>query len=724
MKILMVAMRMDIGGAETHIVELSSALVNKGHTVTVASAGGVYATELKTRGIRHITLPLDRKTPSALSRSYRGLKKLILNEKYDIVHAHARIPAFLCGKLQKQLHFRFVTTCHARFRVTPLWRRLTYWGDHTFAVSEDIRRYLIEDYGVEPSHIQKIVNGIDTDMFSPLFKGNDNRQKFGIPDNGMILHVSRLEKESSICAEALIGAVELLPFAATLVIVGGGCREAELQKRAEAVNRKLGRAAVLLTGPRTDIADCIAACDIFVGPSRAAMEALACGKPTIVSGSEGHGGIFDEDLSTAAVSSNFCFRQSLLPTSKRLAEDISRLLTMDKEEKARLSAYGRAFITENYSVSTMLAPHLSVYSAISSIRTAGKPDIVICGYYGYGNAGDESMLACLIDGLRRIDPALCICVLSAHPKETKRRYLVDSVWRFNVFAVRKKLMDAKLFLFGGGNLLQDRTSQRSLMYYTEMISLAKRCGARIMVYANGIGPIDSPKNLDRVKGALSLADSISLRDKESFALCKSLVPEKNIRLTFDPAVTIMCPDANGVEKSFAVIPKKNTAEAFDKTVSLISEIRENYGLTPYILSLYNGEDLSYCRRLSLRADAPLFCCLSDGEIVEKLSRSALVISARLHGLIYATVACTPMMGFSDDCKLAAYLDTVGLGNNASISASATPQDREENLLKVADRLLAQEHLVRGMLKASLPTLRVMAEYEFQEAVHAVREEKI
>ena len=128
MKVLMVTMGMNIGGAETHIVELSAALSARGVEVFVASAGGVYETELAKHGISHVTLPLDKKSPRALLSARRGLASLIETEKFDIVHAHARIPAFVCGALQKKYGFRFVTTDHGVFRLDPVLKRLSIGG--------------------------------------------------------------------------------------------------------------------------------------------------------------------------------------------------------------------------------------------------------------------------------------------------------------------------------------------------------------------------------------------------------------------------------------------------------------------------------------------------------------------------------------------------------------------------------------------------------------------
>ncbi len=721
MKVLMVTMGMNIGGAETHIVELSAALSARGVEVFVASAGGVYETELAKHGISHVTLPLDKKSPRALLSARRGLASLIETEKFDIVHAHARIPAFVCGALQKKYGFRFVTTDHGVFRLDPVLKRLSNWGEYTFAVSEDIRRYLVENYPLNPAHIVLTVNGIDTDTFSPARDGSAVRKTLGDFGKKVVLHVSRLEKESAICAEALIGAAEQLCGEVILVIVGDGSYIDVLRRRAASVNERLGFSAVTLVGARTDVADYVAACDLFVGPSRAAMEAMASGKPTIISGSQGHGGIFDESIASAAVASNFCFRGAALPTAEDLAADIERLMRCDAPTLEKLGAYARKFILQNYSVEKMTNSQLAVYEKIAAYRTDGDPDIMLCGYYGYGNAGDDSMLSCIVDGIRRIDPSLAICVMSACPEKTRALYLVDAVNRFDLPAVLRKLERTKLFLFGGGNLFQDKTSTHSLLYYVNMIGAAKRSGAKIMIYANGIGPIAKAKNIYRVKECLAAADSISLRDGYSFDFAKKLVPEKNIRLTFDPAVLVSpCENTVRDERYFVVLPKKNASDAGEKLLRLIGHIRRKYKMRAFLISMYDNEDLDYCRRLSAKTGAALLRPASDSEIVSALAGAALVISSRLHGLIYATAAACPMMSFSDDVKLGSYLDYIGFGKSSGLFCAADTYSDAEYLCMMADGVLSNADKIREMLAAGLPMWRTLAEYEFSEAVRTVR----
>ena len=166
MRVLMATMQLDIGGAETHIVELSKALARRGIEVLVASNGGAYEPELAEAGIRHIKVPFHSKNPLCLRRAYRMLKQIIFENHIDVVHAHARIPAFLCGLLHSRYHFRFVTTAHWVFTTRFPYNLLTRWGDRSLAVSDDIKAYLTDNYGIVPDHIRVTINGIDLEKFS------------------------------------------------------------------------------------------------------------------------------------------------------------------------------------------------------------------------------------------------------------------------------------------------------------------------------------------------------------------------------------------------------------------------------------------------------------------------------------------------------------------------------------------------------------------------------
>ena len=124
----MATMGLDIGGAETHIVELAKELRRQGQDIAIASNGGVYVPEITSAGIRHYQVPMNRRSVPLMFKSALLMQKIIKKEKPDVVHAHARIPAFICGILQRTMKFPFVTTAHWVFDTGGALRWLTNWG--------------------------------------------------------------------------------------------------------------------------------------------------------------------------------------------------------------------------------------------------------------------------------------------------------------------------------------------------------------------------------------------------------------------------------------------------------------------------------------------------------------------------------------------------------------------------------------------------------------------
>lgn len=365
MNILMSLMSLDIGGAETHVFELSKELKRRGHNIIITSNGGAYVKELEEFGIKHYTVPLQNKNPKNVAKAFSLLKKIIKEEKIELVHSHARIPSFILGKIQKSMKFPFVTTAHWIFNTKYGLKYITNWGDKTLAVSEDIKKYLMDNYKIPEDDITVTVNGIDVDKFtSNAVKPEISKELSLSEGDKTIVYVSRMDKSRSLVAHQLIAAIQKLDNiidGLKCVIVGGGDDFDEVKKEADAVNEKLSRNAIVLTGGRTDISDLIAPCDLFVGVSRAALEAMACKKPTIVAGNEGYIGLFDEDKLEVGLATNFCCRGCKESNETDLIQDIANFFGLCDEEWERLSEYSREVVLNNYSVKRMADDAEKVY---------------------------------------------------------------------------------------------------------------------------------------------------------------------------------------------------------------------------------------------------------------------------------------------------------------------------------------------------------------------------
>jgi len=366
--ILMATMGLDIGGAETHIVELAKALQVGGNQVVIVSNGGVYEAELTAAGVVCEHAPLNRRSPVTMLQSLVILRKLIRKYDPDVVHAHARIPGFLCGLLHKTMGFPFVTTAHWVFAVGGLSALLTNWGQRTLAVSEDIKEYLRDNYNIPDDHITVTINGIDIDKFSPEVSGARIREELNIPmDSLCIASVSRLDDSRALAARCLIDIAPALIAAHPgihLLIAGGGDVYDELKAKADAVNTQAGYQALHLPGGRTDINEIVAAGDVFVGVSRAALEAMAAAKPVIIAGNEGYHGIFTAHKLERAMQGNFCCRGLPQCTADTLKSDLLQLLDMEPTVWDAQGSYNRSVIENYYSVQRMATDAVHVYSRV------------------------------------------------------------------------------------------------------------------------------------------------------------------------------------------------------------------------------------------------------------------------------------------------------------------------------------------------------------------------
>lgn len=731
MKILMTTMSLDIGGAETHIIELAKELKRRGIDVVVVSNGGMFVNELKEAGIKHISLPLNSKNPAAVWRSFKSLYKLIKTEHFDVVHAHARIPAFICGLLAGRLHFRFMTTCHGVYNITPYWRLISNWGERALAVSCDIKQYLIDNYGMNSDSITLTINGIDTARFNrDIDRGFEKKINIDPMSKHRVIYVSRIDRESAHVAFRLTeAATELQKIYSDLeiIIAGSGTALNELRTTAERINRSVGYSIIKLTGAITEIDKLLPLGDIFIGVSRAALEAMATGLPAVLAGSQGYIGVFGEDKLKAALDTNFCCRGCKSATSELIKNDIITVFQKKDSERAAMGEYNRSVVKKYYTIGRMTDDAQSVYGELTPYEYYKYGDVVISGYYGFGNTGDDSLLAVIVGGLRRLRPDIKITVLSKCPKTTARVYGIRAVNRFNLFAVINALKHARLLINGSGNLIQNGTSNRSLMYYIGIMKLAKRFGLRIMMYASGIGPIQGRKSRNAARDILNETDFISLRENDSAHELTALgVTNKNVIVTADPAFCIRPAAAEwvdyvmnreGIEKDgeyFAVALRywSDTPERYEeKLTDAIIKIRESGGGIPLFIPMQISNDLPVCRRVATATGGRVVAGLSASELLGLFYHMRFVIAMRLHAAVYAASAGIPFIGLAYDMKINALIAEYGLPYNIDIRSFES-----ETLFSMSVEVIKCRAGLSEIITAKTEELRSRALTDAREAV--------
>ena len=675
LNVLLSLMQLDIGGAETHVVELAKELKRKGINPIVTSKGGAYEAELKEAGIKHYCVPLQNKNPINMIKSVKRLRRIIKEEKIDLVHSHARIPSFILGKLHKGMKFPFVTTAHWVFTTKWGLKYITDWGEKSVAVSEDIKTYLMDNYGVPSGDIQVTINGIDTDKFSPDTDKTEINQELGIKDTDtVIVYVSRLDESRSLVAKQLINIipeVDKLTDNLKVVIVGDGDDFSNVKSATERDNKELGRECIVLTGARTDINRLVAPAHLFIGVSRAALEAMAAEKPVIIAGNEGYIGLFDEDKLQVGIDTNFCCRGCRESSESVLLDDIKKFFALSEDEKTQLAKYGRELIKREYSVTRMADDTIRVYNwALSK-----KDEILISGYYGFKNSGDDALLEAIINDIKRYKESPNITVLSANPKETAKKYRVNAINRFNIFKLIKHIKKADLLISGGGTLIQDATSTKSLIYYLSVINLAIRNGVKVMLYSNGIGPLKNDANIKRAVKTLNKVDVITLRDPASKTLLDKLgvdTPQKLV--SADPVFGIENFDK---EKGRAILNKfdvpqdkkilvvsvrktRDTNAEFEDAVAKICDYAaEKYNCYTVFVPMQLTKDEPISRSIANRMETPsslLNIRMGVGDVISVMAAADLCIGMRLHSLIYSAIGNVPVIGISYDPKIKSFMD--------------------------------------------------------------------
>ena len=721
--ILLSLMQLNIGGAETHVVELAKELKRKGFNIIVTSNGGVYVKELEEAGIKHYRVPLQNKNPLNMIKAARLLKKIIKDEKIDLVHSHARIPSFILGKLHKRMKFPFVTTAHWVFNTSYGLKYITDWGEKTVAVSEDIKTYLMDNYHVPEGDINVTINGIDTNKFSPDTDWTDIKEELEIKnDETVITYVSRLDESRSLVAKQLI---EVIPDIdkevgkLRVIVVGAGDDFENVKNMAAKVNKQLGREVIVLTGARTDINKLIAPCKLFVGVSRAALEAMAAEKPVIIAGNEGYIGLFDESKLQIGIDTNFCCRGCEESSGALLKRDILDFFAMTSEKQQQLGNYGRELIKKDYSVSRMADDSIKVYDwALQKNK-----EILISGYYGFKNSGDDALLKAIIQDLKRFKESPNIVVLSASPKETRDIYRVKAINRFNIFTIIKHMKNSEMLISGGGTLIQDRTSTKSLLYYLAVISLALRKHVKVMLYSNGIGPLEKPRNIKKTRKILNKVDLITLRDERSLKALSAIgVENENIIVTADPALELDISDEKrgrqildslGVpadRKLLGVSIRrwKDTGPEFEDNIAWVCDYAyETYGYHTVLLPMQTSKDMSVLQSVkkNMKHDATLVDIHMDvADAMSVMKCFDLCIGMRLHTLIYAVINAIPLIGLVYDPKISSFMEYTNQTRYIDVENATA-----EKIIDILDECVANYGDIKSALEESYKLLSEKAQ---------------
>lgn len=294
MRVLHLTSHLKVGGITRYVLALSKQLVERGHSVVIASDRGSMESQLETIGVTHWRFPFHTSAEFSFP-VFWGLKQLtqrLREEPVDVIHAHTRVGQVVADVISRRLQIPYVTTWHGIYK-PRLGRRLwSCTGELSIAISDPVRQQLLQDFHVPKERVRCIHNGIDTTHYAipPVPVAVETfRNRWQLPAGQPVIGgIGRLAAGRVKGFDSLLVITHLLkrvfPSIHTL-IVGDGPRRPFL----EDVARRLGvRPHVHFVGEAEDIRVPLALMDLFVFTSRwpeafglTLVEAMAAGKPVV-----------------------------------------------------------------------------------------------------------------------------------------------------------------------------------------------------------------------------------------------------------------------------------------------------------------------------------------------------------------------------------------------------------------------------------------------------------
>lgn len=681
MKIMHIISGGDKGGAKTHMFALLDELCKLADVTVVCLMRGVFYEEILEQDFNVKVELFEQKGRFDLS-VVQKISKLINDGGFDIVNSHGARANFIAQMLIKHINVPICTTVHSDYKLDfdTFYKKLVFENLNIsalkkirfkIAVSDAFRDMLISR-GFMPSDVQTVYNGMDFSRPINAISRREFAEKYNVPFDPECTYIgiaARFDHVKGVdvfirAAAEVKKSVDNVRF----IIAGEGDDKQSLTELAAS----LGIADIVhFIGYVSPIYDFLNFVDINSLTSRcesfpySILEGAHAHKPTVAAAVGGIPHLIKDGVTgylfPAEDHVGCANKFTALCNSPELREQLGQAL------------YDKA--SSDFSNLALAKQYIANYEAfIRKYNRKKRYDIVLSGYYGFDNFGDEMILDTIISNLREKRPEFEIAVLSHKPMKTMRSFMVDSYHRYNPLASTKVFRSCDTFVNGGGTLFTDVTSTRSLVYYTYINRKARRTGLKTMVLANGIGPFRKKANMKRAIGVFKNTDLITVRDKNAYDFIKSNLPEKEATLTADVTfVNRISKDSHRTEialemgiptdKDYFVVSLRNWrrgGEDFEKTVAEACDtICKKYDLNAVFLPMQYERDIDTIVSVAMKMRQRSIVISNKetelSKITELISHSKFVLAMRLHALIFAAACNKPAVGIAYDIKVSNFI---------------------------------------------------------------------
>lgn len=281
--------------------------------------------------------------------------------------------------------------------------------------------------------------------------------------------------------------------------------------------------------------------------------------------------------------------------------------------------------------------------------------LLLVGYYGFDNLGDELVLLSTLEFIKTHYPLIKPLVL--YNKN------IDNIYGVGVIP-RKRLLSGIIksdgICFAGGSILQDVTSLKSLSYYLWIIFLSFLFRKPVIMVSQGIGPINTFIGGKMMK-LVNLVYSLSLRDIESKELLAKLGVNKPLMYIGSDLAMFYKPKGGGVidKSEDRILVSVRTFPCFNEEalISALKEVKERFSINLCFLVSHKKEDLDISERFGKRTSGDIFFWDNIEDVINLISSSRLVLGMRLHPLILSALLDVPFVGIAYDPKVSAFLSS-------------------------------------------------------------------
>ena len=351
--------------------------------------------------------------------------------------------------------------------------------------------------------------------------------------------------------------------------------------------------------------------------------------------------------------------------------------------------------------------------------------LLLSGYYGFGNTGDEAILAGALAGFRELAPQVEIVVLSQDPQATTAQHGVPAIPR-GFRSLKQALAQCDLFVSGGGGLIQDATSWRSPLYYLQAVRMALGRRVPVMLMAQSITPLRRHWVRWLARRVLNRVSLITVRDAASARELSALgVARPQVVVTADLSLLLSSPpvSASSAAQRVIVCPRRWPGASESACHALVHELAGGLSqvAAEVVLLPMQPRDLAVTRAVAAAMSRPAQVvepARSFEELLALIGSAQVAVGMRLHALIFAARLGAVPLGISYDPKVCAFLETIG-----ELPIATPEQVRAGALAERIARAFAEHAEKRAQLLAVMEQPREAARENIRLAVELVKKQE-